>query len=326
MLICKDWLKNYPHELISALSYAARCHQVEMYFAGGAVRDWLCGKVSCDLDITVNSDPFEVAKTVARQLGGTFVPLDDEEGVARVAWRMDIDFSRFREGVSTIIEDLCRRDFTINAMAVKFDPDLPGLEYPYDIIDPTGGADDLKNGIIRAVSESVFVKDPLRLIRAYRFMASFGFALDPVTKQLIRKCSGLIGTAATERISYEMERIMASDRASDVIGLMAEIGLVWKIFPELKRGVGCKQPASHHLDVFSHNLETLKMMEQLQQSPAEYFPGHGRELKEYLEQKRRRVWLRWAAFFHDIAKPETYELRDGRRTFYNHDRSGGRKF
>lgn len=298
-----------------------------MHVTGGAVRDWLLGRFSRDLDITIDGDAIQCGRDFARQMHAAFIPLDEDERVARVV-RGDcsIDFSSLREGTTTITDDLRLRDFTINALAVPFTAlrQLPGRAVA--VIDPTGGENDLHRRIVRATSAAVFQKDPLRLLRAYRFMAELDFSLEAQTEGCIRRHAALISQAAPERISYELGKIMASERAAAMFERMLPVGLLTVIFPELGSGKGLSQPASHHLDVLGHSLKALHWMEKIQQQPAAFFPSGHEDFSRYLAEGNRAVLLKWAALFHDLGKPSTYALRDERITFYSHDSAGSREF
>ncbi len=321
----QDWLARYPEALRRGLSAVADRIAVPLYIAGGAVRDWLGGKTCRDLDIAAAADGLDCARFLAAHLHGAFVPLDEAQGVARVVWRdYEIDFSRFRDGADTIEADLCRRDFTINSLGVAVDPLRGGLLPPYAIIDPLGGMNDLAHGVVRACGDFVFRADPLRLLRAYRFVACLGLKLEAVTASRIAAEASLLGETAMERVASELDLIMTSGRAAEAVAMMAANGLLWGILPELRAGEGMAQPASHHLDVFAHNLEALRRMEHLLADPGRWYPEHGRQFADYLARNgKRNRWLNWAALFHDIAKPACHRLRNGRVTFYNHDLTGG---
>ena len=326
-------LAQYPEPVVQALAELALKKASPCYISGGTVRDWFLGLQANDLDITVAESSFDWAGQLAGKLGGTFIPMDEEEDVARVVWQgACIDFSSFREGAKTLEEDLLKRDFTCNSLAVPFPQSLPGSWHevePPEIIDPAGGKDDLQNKIIRSTSKASFISDPLRILRAYRLMATFGFSIEPGTKKQIRTHVHLLFLAAEERLAYELDAIMAASESITVIEAMHEDGVLEELLPELYRGVGMQQPASHHLDVFGHGIDTLRHMEKVQKDPAEYFPGYGKLLGKYLRKGRRRVLLKWAALFHDLGKPETHEIREdrgGRITFYNHDKEGARIF
>ncbi len=326
-------LEQYPDTVVEALAALIRKRSSSCYITGGTIRDWFLGLESKDLDITVAQDGFGWARELARKLRCTFVPMDADEDVARVVWQgVCIDFSSFREGAKTIEEDLQKRDFTFNGMAVMYPEQIPAawdsVELP-EILDPTGGQQDLREKIIRSTSAAVFVSDPLRLLRAYRFMAAFGFSIAPLTQKQIHEHIHLLFLAAEERLAYELDNIMAVPDAITTVEAMHENGVLEELLPELYRGVGVEQPASHHLDVFEHGIAALKQMEIVQRDPEKYFPGFGDLFIEYLQGERRKIRLKWTALFHDLGKPETHEIRedrDGRITFYNHDKEGSRIF
>jgi poly(A) polymerase len=326
-------LDQYPVPIVEALAALTREKSSPCYIVGGTIRDWFMGVESKDLDITVARDSFVWAGELARELGGTFVPMDVEEDVARVVWQeFIVDFSSFREGAKSIEEDLLKRDFTINNMAVQFPAKVPdswdSIEPP-EILDPAGGQKDLQDKTIRSTSSAVFVSDPLRLLRAYRFMAKFGFRIEPYTEKQIREHIHLLYLAAEERIAYELDAIMSAPASTKTIEAMHENAILEELMPELYRGVGVTQPSSHHLDVFGHGIAALKHMETVQKDPGAYFPGLEELLSEYLQRDRRRILLKWAALYHDLGKPETHEIREdrnGRITFYNHDKEGARIF
>ncbi|MEA2085030.1 MAG: HDIG domain-containing protein [Thermodesulfobacteriota bacterium] len=326
-IIDRNRMLEYPAGLRECLANVAMGLNARMFVTGGAVRSWLTGCPAKDLDITVDTDAISFARVLASKIGGAFVMLDDEEGVARVV-RQDIiiDVSEFREGTKNITDDLCKRDFTINAMAVALDPADAGLQPPFKIVDPTDGLHDLENGIIRTTSSDVFKIDPLRLIRAYRFTATLGALLESETEELIVKSRDLLRFAAPERISHELHQIMESSGAYRAMSAMAASGLLFVVFPELEKGVNQVQPISHHLDVFGHSMAALGEMEKMIRLPDMFFPGRGHEFNAYLENGMRVRRLKWAALFHDLGKPDTFRKRDGRITFYGHDRAGADQF
>lgn len=305
----------------------------ELYLAGGVVRDLLLGQRPADIDLTVATSAMAWAQRLAGFCGGTLVPLGRQEDAARVASRgVIIDFASFREGAQTIVEDLARRDLTINAMACRIDHllvDPPADRTVVALIDPTGGLHDLATGLIRPAGRESFVSDPLRLVRVFRFAAALGGTVEPATLALVERHVSLVRTVAPERIAHELDILMATTEAAAVVELMAGCGLLWAIIPELRAGVGMAQPKSHHLDVWCHNLETLRQMESLLADPDRFFSGTGEAMAAYLDGPHRPVRLKWAALLHDLGKPATHGVRPdrgGRITFYNHDREGARLF
>jgi poly(A) polymerase len=306
----------------------------ELYLAGGVVRDLLLGQIPADIDLTVGVGAKVWAGKLAALTAGALVPLGRDEDAARVVSRgVTVDVSSFREGARTIADDLIRRDLTVNALACRIDPLLTQLN-PDDaielrLIDPTGGHADLKAGLIKAASPESFIRDPLRLVRVFRFAATLGFAVTAATLDLVQRQSGLVTAVASERIAHELDLIMAAPDASGIVRAMADSGLLWDLIPELTAGIGMVQPKSHHLDVWEHNLETLVQMERILAAPSDFFPTSGKEMASCLGAAHRRQRLKWAALLHDLGKPVTHGLRadkGGRITFYNHDQVGARIF
>ncbi len=315
-----------PPQLFVALTTVADQIGRDMFLVGGTVRDWLLETKPNDLDFTVDCDAVHCCRLLIHTLnGGTFVPLGTaEEDAGRVVWKgLTIDFSSFRLGASTIGEDLSMRDFTLNAMGISF-CEFMDSSRPLIVLDPLGGLQDLDNKVLRACPDA-FVSDPLRMLRGYRLWARFGFILERNTLAAIAEHASLLSTVSVERISYEMDLIMASNRAHEVISAMAESGLLFQVIPALEEGVGLTQPESHHLDVFGHSLAALGNMEKIIAKPEMFYPECDDLLHEYLARPGMAEVLKWGAFLHDLGKPVTRKIRedkDGRITFYNHDEVG----
>ena len=303
-----------------------------LYLAGGVVRDLLLARAPADIDLSVNCDARTWAAQLAARSGGALVPLGREEDAARVVTRGQvIDFSAFRQGAATIEEELCLRDLTVNALALRLDPLLDMSEATcageLPLIDPTGGRADLEQGRIRVAGTESFLNDPLRILRAFRFAAVLGFGVEPQTLALIRQQAHLIARPAPERIAHELDLIMASGESSQAVRSMAETGLLWELIPELAVGRNMEQPKSHHLDVFGHSLEALRQMERLLVDPGHWFPGCEDSMNACLSQPGMQRRLCWAALMHDVGKPPTFARRadkDNRITFYHHDHVGAR--
>jgi len=188
---------------------------VEAYLVGGAVRDELLGRQIVDVDVAT-PDPEVAARIYAGLSKGAVFPLSEKHGAWRVAFKdgTTVDFTPLG---GTIAGDLGTRDFTINAIAQP----VAGGDY----VDPLGGRADLEARTLRAVSESVFEDDPLRLLRAVRLEDELGFALVEATEELVRRHAGLVGDSAGERIVGELERLSpAGFERADSLGLLAPLG------------------------------------------------------------------------------------------------------
>lgn len=320
-------LEPWPSEIGAALRRLGAGYG-ELFISGGTVRDCLLGLTAGDLDLTVARDAAGCCRALIALLGGgAYVDLGRTgEDVARVVWRgLTVDFAGFRGRARTIEEDLCRRDYTVNAMAVPLDGLGEGREAV--LVDPLRGCDDLRQGILRGCP-GAYDDDPLRMLRGFRFMATLDFALDPASLAEIGRCAGLIARPAVERINYELGLIMDSPRACPTFRAMAAAGLLRHIVPELYAGVGVEQPEFHHLDVFHHCFAAFEAMEAIIARPGRYYPPAAGRLEAYLAAGPVRRCLKWAAWCHDIGKPAARAAASegDRITFYNHDEIGRRIF
>jgi tRNA nucleotidyltransferase/poly(A) polymerase len=187
----------------------------EAWFVGGAVRDELLGRPILDVDV-VCRDPAAAARAYAKRSEGFPFALSEQHS----SWRVVLDGARtvdFTPVHGSIESDLARRDFTVNAIAIPVD----GGEH----IDPSGGREDLQLRLLRAVSETIFEDDPLRLLRAVRLEEELGFRLAPLTEDLVRKQVQLVAKAAGERVLTELERLSAAGyRRLDELGLLEPLG------------------------------------------------------------------------------------------------------
>jgi len=322
-------VRRYPGELVDALLRICRRRNTALYLVGGTVRDWLLGRNPHDLDLTVATGAELFCRELICELGGgTFVRLGTpEEEAARVVWRgQDVDISSFRGNAMTIEEDLVLRDFTINALAVELSR-LPA-EGRTALVDPLHGLRDLREARLRHCPRA-FADDFLRLLRTYRFMATLGFAAEDGTVREITENAWAIQLVAAERVRYELDLIMQSERAALVLRRMHEHGLLRPLLPELYAGLGIEQPSFHHLDVFFHSLQTLSEMEGLLAAAGSVYPSEADEVIGYLADMRARVCLKWAALLHDMGKPAARapaKDEGDRVTFYGHDEIGRRQF
>jgi len=316
---------NLPQNVVKKLLFlATKC---PLWVTGGAVRDRLLDREVKDLDLTVPSRAHELASFLAKDFKAKFIPLDEEEGVYRLALPEGIflDFSEFRKGSCRIEEDLLFRDFTINAMAVNF-KEFWAPPSSWCLIDPTGGRKDLTRRLVRAISANNLSDDPLRLLRAYRFMAELDFAVEKETRSWIKALAHKIKEVAAERVGTEL-KLLFSYQAGPAISLMAEDELLWVLFPELKAAKGVPQPSFHHLDVWGHMLLSLEMADLVLSDPYRYFgsPEGSDPFRSELLHQETHLVVRLASLFHDVGKPHTFAVRH-RITFYEHDRVGAEIF
>jgi poly(A) polymerase len=312
---------------------------VKSYLVGGFVRDVCLRRDTADIDITLAADALEVAPRLAEALGGKFVRLDEANKVGRVVvadkkapsgGRWQLDFSTFEGGIE---QDLGRRDFTVDAMAV----DLGALSQDdIPLIDPFNGRDDLKDRIIRAVSGTAFSSDAARLLRAVRLAAELDFTLDGRTEALVKRHSQLIAGVAGERVREELLRLLAVPDSGRVLPYLDELGLLTAIFPEMAKAKGVGQPKEHFWDVFEHSLKVVVAVDFLLHHGSWEYAGDevlaavpwSEALARHFTRpvssgSTRRSLLKLAALLHDVAKPQTKALtEDGRTRFLGHGKEG----
>jgi putative nucleotidyltransferase with HDIG domain len=293
-----------------------------VWLVGGVVRDALLDRPLMDFDLAVRGDARATAQMASRALGGPVFSLSESFG----AWRALDGDRRFHVDVSslqaeTIEEDLARRDFTINAMAVP----VPGGEP----VDPLGGAADLRDGVLRLVSSRAYDEDPLRALRLVRFAAELGFAPDPETERLTALTAPRLSEPSPERVFAELRRLLVADGALAGIHLARRLGVLAAVLPELSELGGIEQSRFHHLDVLGHTIEVLRHLTEIESEPERVFgeqlgPAVAAVLAEPLaDDLNRGQALRLGALFHDVGKPATRALGDDARvTFIGHDRAG----
>lgn len=325
--------------LLATVSALLDKQGIKSYLVGGFVRDLLLGRKTADIDIAVAADALKTAHRIADTLGGKFILLDEVNKVGRVVivdreapsgGRWQLDFSTF-EG--SIEQDLSRRDFTIDAMAV----DLGGLSQDdVLLLDPFNGKADLKNRIVRAVTDAAFSSDPARLLRAVRLAAELDFIIESQTEALVRRHSQLITTVAGERVREELLRLLAVPESGRVLPYLDELGLLTALFPEMALAKGVEQPKEHFWDVFEHSLKTVMAVDYiLHQGSWEYAASEvlavvpwSEALAEHFARpvsggSTRRSLLKLAALLHDVAKPQTKAVtEEGRVRFLGHDKEG----
>jgi len=213
-----------------ASDLADLCRKVnhEVYLVGGSVRDAILGRTVRDLDLTLAADGLALGRKLADRLRCPFVPLDDTDRTGRVVLRrrFTIDISSFKG--DSLEADLRKRDFTINAMAVRLADLLDGRP---SIIDPLGGAADLAARRLKAVSEASFRDDPLRVLRAFRLAGQFGLDITPRTQTWIAACDDDLRRVSGERLLYEMSLIMGRRRTADRVSAMIRSGVFGSLFP-----------------------------------------------------------------------------------------------
>jgi poly(A) polymerase len=304
---------QHAAEIVRAL----RQRGFQAYFAGGCVRDLLLQREPADFDVATDATPQQVMEifpqtyAVGAQFGVVLVPISatttegtEEHGgqenprksVEAATFRSDFGYSDGRHPDEVRFtrdpqQDVKRRDFTINGML--FDP------IKNEVLDFVGGRKDLKAGIVRAIGkpEQRFSEDKLRMLRAVRFAARFGYTIEPETFSAIRRLAAEIHQVSRERVREELTKMLTEGRAQRAFQLLDQSGLLQQVLPEISAMKGVEQPPQFHPegDVFVH---TLLLLEKL---PA----GCTRTLA-------------WGALLHDVGKPPTFRVAPDRIRFDGH--------
>jgi len=306
--------------ILRKISRIAIKNNVQAYVVGGFVRDKLLKISKTDIDITVIGDGIAFAETVSKELGKSLSAIYKKFGTAL----LEIDDSKIefasarKESYNTnsrkpdiefadLKEDLSRRDFTVNALAVSLNNDKN------EVIDMFEGLSDLNERVLRTPlePEKTFSDDPLRMMRACRFASQLGFEIAGDTfhaiklmRERIRIVKGTDTVVSQERITDEFLKILASKKPSIGLKLLFKSGLMEIIFPEVHNLEGVDQRKDfHHKDVFWHTLQVV----------------------DNISEKTDNLWLRFAALMHDIAKPPTKKFVEGTGwTFHGHEELGAR--
>lgn len=299
-------------EEVSKVSSTLREKGYEAYLVGGCVRDLLIGREPKDWDVTTNATPEQIQAVFPdsfyeNDYGTVGVKTGSEDPrlsiVEVTPYRLESGYSDKRrpdkvEFGTSLSEDLARRDFTINAIALD--------ESKGHVIDPYEGQKDIKDKVVRAVGNASlrFNEDALRMLRAVRLIAELGFGIDGATAEAIKENSKHLSQVSRERVRDELVRILNSDQPMNALVLAQQLGILEYIAPDLIRGIGVEQNQAHSYDVFGHLMRTM----------------------QHAADKGWNFDIRLAGLFHDISKPETRRWSDEKKdwTFHGHEVVGSR--
>lgn len=289
----------------------------EIYLVGGVLRDFYLDVENFDKDIIIDkADAEEFAKSLAKSINATFIPLDEENKIYRLVLKDKINCIDIANPIGgSIKEDLKRRDLTINSIALN----LKTLE----IFDVNNGIEDLKLKKIRHISEQNFIDDPLRLLRIYRFQAMLGFNLDNELAKIVMKHVSKIHESAIERINYELLKLFSGDYCAKTLLEMDKTGLLAEILPitELKT---VPPNLHHHLNLFLHSVEVVKQIQEIYEKSSPEVQKHIQKVD--FGGTTRLAHLKFAGFLHDIGKPSTWTIEEetGKHRFIKHDDIGSK--
>lgn len=324
---------NLLQEILSFLDPSSN-HQV--WLVGGFIRDLLNGKNVCyDIDLALGFNPFKAAREYARFTNSGLVILDDERHIIRVVRTLEngktytFDLSEFR--ANNIDEDLRARDFTFNAISAPlFDDSIKSLKKNEIIIyDPLNGVDALKNKVIIPCSNQLFLDDPLRIMRAFRFSALYNADLSNEIIDLINTSKDLLIKVSGERIRDELFKTLSVTNSYKLMQLIDKTGIFDIILPELSVCHGITQNEWHHLDVFDHSLLSLQKLETLLSltPPYPWWSEFLDYLSETISGPRNYVQLlKFGILLHDIGKIpcKNIDPDSGKVSFHRHEVEGAK--
>ena len=325
-------------EKVAAFATADR----PIYLVGGAVRDMLLQRPNHDLDFTMSGPTRALAKKIADQLNGALFVMDEERDTCRVILItaeqecLLLDFASLRK--PNLEDDLRARDFTINAIALD-------VNRPEQLIDPLKGAVDLREGLIRACSETSMVDDPARVLRGVRLAVGLNYRIDSHTLAQMRAAAPLLTKVSPERQRDELFKMLGNSRVAQAIRVLDQTGALRMVLPEMEAMKGAAQPIPPVLDAFDHSLSTARYLEEIMGVLVEPFEegkgadlltglavlrlGRFRErLAKYFEagevnERSTRALLFMAALYYDIAKPLTQdEDRSDNHPSKDHNKQG----
>jgi poly(A) polymerase len=292
-----------------AALFAAEGH--ELYLVGGSVRDALLGRDSVDLDFTTDAAPDDIERIGSGWANSTYLAGKAFGTIGLVKNRMIHEITTFRSEMyrnesrkpvvtfgDDIVEDLARRDFTVNAMAIR----VPvAAEDEPQMIDPHGGLDDLAARELRTPLDPdvSFGDDPLRMLRLFRFMSTLGFAVDEEAYRAVVRLRERLKIVSAERIRNEFDKLMVGDDVVEALEALVDSGLANEFIPELPALAVEQDPVHKHKDVLAHTIAVVG-------------------------KARPQLRLRLAALFHDIGKPATREFGGSGVSFHHHEVVGAR--
>ena len=309
----------------------AQSTKTDVYIVGGYLRDLLLKKKSLDVDLVVSKNAGSFSRKLANIIKGNSFVLHEDMQIYRVAVFDNPDLKYIDISLmqgKNIEQDLRQRDFTINALAVdinKFD------NLKKNLIDNFNGTKDLKTKRIHAVSKDIFLQDPLRILRAFRIASEYNFTISAETIKLMKKTVPTLANIAKERIKTEFFRILNCNNSAKYLAIMDDLGILNILFPTIKdMKASAKNFYYHPKGLFQHCFQTYEALEKILINIDKYFSKTKdtllKQLNEnYSEYVTAKSLLKFAALFHDCAKPECAKKMDNKMRFLGHEHLGAKK-
>lgn len=315
-------MPNFIKELIKI--------EKDVYLVGGALRDHFLKRPIKDLDLAISvpaSQCGELCLKLAKEINASAFPLDIERGIWRIRMKneLQIDISPIQG--RDITEDLLSRDFTINSLGMplagikKISSGNGNFAIEIDkkhLMDLANGIRDIKSKKIRIIHTRTFLEDPLRMLRAFRFAYTLNFSIEKNTISAIKRTFEKINESAKERVREELLYILSSDNSASAFKEMKKCGLLYMIFPDLKKQEKCAEIYYGKGGVLKHTINVLERMDLFFSSPKKYMPAY----KDFSMDEKNIKLIKLSALLHDIAKPDTARKVNGRLRFFGHEEKG----
>ncbi len=291
------------------------------YLVGGIVRDVFLNRVNeehIDFDI-ISPSPYDDAIRLSNLFRAKIVVLDEEQKIYRVAIKKNISIDIAGIVAGNLKQDLLRRDFTINAIAVSLEDN--------SIFDPFSGISDIGQKILRCVRRKNLQEDPIRILRAFSFSSVLGFKWDNLLQRAVLNNIQEIRRVKPERIQIELVRLFSGEFICEMWRKMYDLGLLGILFPEIKSMEGVYQGPYHHLDVLGHSFLTMEKMKYILDNLKFISRLKKRKDIEKILFQNIGNWsirnlLLWVSFWHDVGKPDARKQIEEKIVFYGHENIG----
>lgn len=327
---------NSQRRVLTDIEKLSQVKNIQLYIVGGFLRDIILDRevINLDIDFALKKNAIAFARALAMKTKAGFVVLDKDKGCARIVKKgkdgiISLDFTDFRG--KDLKQDLGKRDFSINALAIDLRAFLSSFKiaginrykfFTGHLVDHYNGLSDLRSKVIRAINSFAFDDDPLRVLRAFSLSCILKFKIEPRTLELAKKKRNRLRSVSFERIRDELFKILSNSKSYEYLVQLDRYGILELIMPEIKAMRRLNQGPYHHLDTWKHTLETIRQLDRVIRSFS-----RNPDIKQYLEEeissgRYRRELIRLGGLLHDIGKPKTLRIEEGKVKFYGHERVG----
>jgi len=319
------------NELFNYLLRQQEINTEDIYLVGGFLRDIMLTCETRDIDFAIQGREYQIAqlaKSIARRFHGSPFLMDEDNTVWRIVLADDYRIDIARLHGDSILSDLSKRDFTINAMAINVRHAVPSVNQ-MNIIDPFRGKNAIKRRVLVPVSKGIFHSDPVRILRAYRLAAQYDFRIPLRLRSLVRRSASELKRTSGERVWEELNKILMNQRSWSWLSRMEKDSVLSQILPEVENMKKARD-FYFHPSLWHHSIESLEAFEEILAKPEVYFGDFAQKIAEHFSMPvsgmvPKFVYDKLAVLLHDIGKPDTVTIEKGRVRFFGHEGEGIRK-